>query len=48
MLSVNKISGIENNYNNHNKISFQSKFVPNKALEDAFYIAKVNVEYGKN
>ena len=48
MLSVNKISGIENNYNNRNKISFQSKFVPNKALEDAFYIAKVNIEYGEN
>lgn len=45
---VNRISGIENNYNNRNKISFQSKFVPNKALEDAFYIAKVNIEYGQN
>lgn len=45
MLSVNKISGIENNYNNQNKISFQSKFVPNEALKDAFYIARNSVMF---
>ena len=45
---VNRISGADNTYRNQNNVAFQSKFVPNKALEDAFYIAKVNIEYGKN
>ena len=47
MLSVNRISFIENpNTNQNKKISFQSKFVSNDALKDAFYIAKVDTKWG--
>lgn len=45
MLGVNKICGIENNYNNQNKISFQSKFVPNEVLRNAFDAAKDRAFY---
>lgn len=45
MLSVNSISGFDNNYKNQNKISFQSRFVPNEALKDAIYIARNNVSF---
>lgn len=40
MLSINKICGAESSYINQNKISFQSRFVPNAALKEAFNIAK--------
>ena len=46
MLSVNRINGTENFYANQNKqISFKSKFVPNDALKDAFYIAEVSTKF---
>lgn len=41
MPSINKINVTERTYLNHyNNISFKSKFVPNKALSDAFYAAE--------
>lgn len=46
MLSVNRISGMDNLYSYQNKkISFKSKFVPTEALKDAFYIAEVDTNW---
>ena len=45
MLGVNRINGAESLYTNkNNKISFKSKFFPNEALKDAFYVAKYNTK----
>ena len=47
MLNVNKISVMESHRTNQNKkISFQSKFVPNDALNDAFHVAEVDTQWG--
>ena len=43
MPTINKISGIENNFTGQNKVSFKSKFVPNEALHDAFHCAHADV-----
>lgn len=45
---VNRISGSDYTHTSQNKISFQSKFVPNEALKDAIYIAGVDTKYGNS
>lgn len=43
---ISRISGAESTYiNQNNNISFRSKFFPNEALADAFYIARNNASF---